>query len=127
LFAETVSGFDRSGNCVIIVFSVLLLSLFDFFEFDSVGFVKINCSVQFSMLTDGLNPLSKRGTAGHVNRCVVELFLVLFFGFFLLIERAFRQVLGVHGLYFGSGVAGSDAVFASALGEHVDGGHFVVG
>ncbi len=127
MFAETVSGFDRSGNCVIIVFSGLLLSLFNFFEFDSVGFVKINCSVQFSMLTDGLNPLSKRGTTGHVNRCVIELFLVLFSGFFLLIKRTFRHVFRVHRLYFGSGVASSDAVFAAALGEHVDGGHFVVG
>jgi hypothetical protein len=35
-------------------------------------------------------------------------------------------VFGVHRLYFGSGVAGSDTAFAAALGKHV-GGHFVVG
>ncbi len=121
LFAETVSILGRSGNCIIIVFSRLLLELLvNFFELDSVRFVKIYRGVQFGMLADGLNPISKGGASGHVDGGVVELFFVLISGLFFLIKRCLGQVLRVDGLNFRSGVAWGDAVFAAALGEHVD-------
>ena len=105
-----------------------MLLLLNLFKLYSIWLVEIHRRMELRMLSDGLYFICKRYASGHVDRCVVELFFMLFswFLFLFLFQWSLGHVLRGHGLYFWCGISWHEALFAASVGEHIYWRDFII-